>query len=78
MPDKFIVSGIGCCLVDILYNDIDFGSETIRPFMSRSRGDGGLTPGQLVFNEEFTLYAKSWQLTLAYLNIRMQPICTKF
>lgn len=59
MPDKIIVSGIGCCLVDILYNDIDFGSETIRPFMSRSRGDGGLTPGQLVFNEEFTLYAKS-------------------
>lgn len=59
MPDKIIVSGIGCCLVDILYNDINFGSETIRPFMSLNRGDGGLIPGQLVFNEEFTIYAES-------------------
>ena len=52
MP-KIIVSGTGCCLVDMLYNDIDFGSEKIKPCLSVHRGDGGLTPGHLVFREEF-------------------------
>jgi sugar/nucleoside kinase (ribokinase family) len=53
MSRKFIVSGVGCCLVDVLYNDINFGSDIIRPFLSENRGDGGLTPGHLVFREEF-------------------------
>ena len=53
MPGKIIVSGVGCCLVDLLFNDIDFSSDTIRPYLSKKRGDGGLTPGQLVFQEEF-------------------------
>ncbi len=53
MSGKIIVSGVGCCLVDVLYNDINFGSEIIRPYLSLSRGDGGLIPGQLVFKEEF-------------------------
>lgn len=59
MPEKIIVSGVGCCLVDLLYNDIDFSSETFRPFISLKRGDGGLTPGHLVFNEEFVEFAGS-------------------
>ena len=53
MERKIIVSGIGCCLVDLLFNNIDFGSEIIQPFLSKKRGDGGLTPGKLVFKEEF-------------------------
>jgi sugar/nucleoside kinase (ribokinase family) len=53
MPKKIIVSGVGCCLVDLLFNDIDFGSEAMRPYLSLQRGDGGLTPGHLVFREEF-------------------------
>jgi len=53
MPKKIIVSGVGCCLVDLLYNDIDFGDTTINPYLSLNRGDGGLTPGHLVFREEF-------------------------
>lgn len=56
MSEKIIVSGVGCCLVDLLYNDIDFSSETFRPFISLRRGDGGLTPGHLVFNEEFVAF----------------------
>ena len=56
MSKKIIVSGVGCCLVDLLYNSIDFQSETLRPFLSKERGDGGLTPGQLVFQEEFEKY----------------------
>lgn len=57
MPDKIIVSGVGCCLVDLLYKDIDFSSDLLRSFLSLKRGDGGLTPGHLVFNEEFEEFA---------------------
>lgn len=59
MPAKIIVSGVGCCLVDLLYSDIDFTSDTISPFLSSKRGDGGLKPGHLVFNEEFVEFAGS-------------------
>lgn len=59
MSGKIIVSGVGCCLVDLLYNGIDFSSETIQPFLSKRRGDGGLTPGHLVFQEEFEKYCGS-------------------
>jgi sugar/nucleoside kinase (ribokinase family) len=57
MSERIIVSGIGCCLVDMLFNDIDFTSDTIQPFLSKTRGDGGLTPGHLVFQEEFEKYS---------------------
>ncbi|MCJ7450093.1 MAG: carbohydrate kinase family protein [Bacteroidales bacterium] len=59
MAGKIIVSGVGCCLVDLLYNGIDFGSDTIRPYLSKKRGDGGLTPGRLVFQEEFEKFCGS-------------------
>lgn len=57
MPAKIIVSGVGCCLVDLLFNDIDFGSEAMRSYLSLNRGDGGLTPGHLVFKEEFEKFS---------------------
>ena len=59
MAEKIIVSGVGCCLVDLLFNDINFSSDIIRPYLSRKRGDGGLTPGHLVFQEEFERYIGS-------------------
>jgi sugar/nucleoside kinase (ribokinase family) len=59
MSGKIIVSGVGCCLVDLLYNDIDFGSDTVQPYLSLKRGDGGLTPGHLVFREEFEQFSKN-------------------
>ncbi len=52
MP-RIIVSGAGCCLVDMLFNDINFSSPAVKPYLSVKRGDGGLTPGHLVFREEF-------------------------
>jgi sugar/nucleoside kinase (ribokinase family) len=57
MIDKIQVSGAGCCLVDILYNNVDFKSDAIRQYLSKERGDGGLTPGKLVFQEEFEKYS---------------------
>lgn len=59
MSEKIIVSGVGCCLVDLLFTNINFGSDTIRPYLSLKRGDGGLTPGHLVFKEEFEKYSRS-------------------
>jgi len=52
MP-RIIVSGAGCCLVDLLYNDISFSSNNVKQYLSVKSGDGGLTPGHLVFREEF-------------------------
>ena len=57
MKGKITISGVGCCLVDLLYTDIDFKSEIIKPYLSKTRGDGGLTPGHLVFREEFEKYS---------------------
>lgn len=57
MSGKIIVSGVGCCLVDFLFNNIDFSSDAIRPFLSQKRGDGGLVPGMLVFKEEFEKFS---------------------
>ena len=57
MAGKIIVSGAGCCLVDMLYNDIDFSSDAMKSFLSVKRGDGGLTPGHLVFREEFEKFS---------------------
>ncbi len=53
MAQKVIVSGVGCCLTDLLYSNVNFKSEIIKPYLSVTRGDGGLTPGHLVFREEF-------------------------
>jgi len=53
MTKKIEISGTGCCLVDYLFNNISFTSETFIKYLSKRSGDGGLTPGQLVFVEEF-------------------------
>lgn len=52
------VSGVGCCLVDVLYGNIDFSSVDIRPFLSVDRGDGGLSPGHLVFLDDFEKFSQ--------------------
>lgn len=42
MPNKIIVSGVGSCLVDLLYNnDVSFSNESVRPYLLQKRGDGG-------------------------------------
>ena len=50
---KIKVAGVGCCLVDMLYRGIDFNQPFLKPYFSVKRGDGGLSPGKLVFREEF-------------------------
>lgn len=52
------VSGVGCCLVDRLYNNMSFSSEIFLSYSTKARGDGGLSPGHLVLKEEFEGFAK--------------------
>jgi sugar/nucleoside kinase (ribokinase family) len=50
--DKIVISGIGCALLDLIYNGTSFDSPNFRKYISRKDGDGGLSPGKLVFAEE--------------------------
>jgi len=54
---KVVVSGTGCALADFLYNDISFDSSDFTGFISRNTGDGGLSPGKLVFTEELEKFS---------------------
>ncbi|HZH71562.1 MAG TPA: carbohydrate kinase family protein [Mariniphaga sp.] len=58
MDKKIRVSMVGCCLVDRVYNNISFFDPSFLPFLSKRRGDGGLTPGKLVFKEEFEKFCE--------------------
>jgi len=52
-----IISGTGCALADFLYTKMDFSSDVFKKYMSKSPGDGGLSPGKLVFTSEFEEFA---------------------
>lgn len=51
------ISGVGCCLLDRIYDHIDFQSETFQGYLSKKAGDGGLEPGKLTFEEELEHFA---------------------
>lgn len=53
MIRPFSIAGTGCALVDYLYNPVDFNDPDFVRYLSKTSGDGGLTPGKLVFTEEF-------------------------
>ncbi len=55
--DKIIISGTGCALADFLYNGISFDSPDFNKYLSKETGDGGLSPGKLVFTEELEKFA---------------------
>ncbi len=59
MSKTITISGTGCCLVDQIYPDIDFGSPVMEKYLSQNKGDGGLFPGRLVFSERFESFAKT-------------------
>lgn len=53
-----IIHGTGCCLIDYLYAQVDFSSPAFLAARSLREGDGGLTPGRLVFAEDFQRFIK--------------------
>jgi mannitol-1-phosphate 5-dehydrogenase len=54
---KIIISGTGCALADFLYNGISFNSSGFKKYLSEKAGDGGLSPGKLVFTEELEKFS---------------------
>lgn len=50
------ITGAGCCLYDYLYKNISFETPGFWDFLSKNPGDGGLTPGELVFAESLSTY----------------------
>jgi sugar/nucleoside kinase (ribokinase family) len=57
IQEKIIISGTGCALADFLYNRVSFSSNSFVKYLSHAPGDGGLSPGKLVFTEELEKYA---------------------
>lgn len=55
--NEIIISGIGCALVDQIFSDIGFQSPEFLKYTSVERGDGGLSPGKLVFIEELEKFS---------------------
>ena len=54
---KIRISGVGCCLLDRIYDNVNFQSEAFRKYISKKAGDGGLEPGKLTFEEEVERFA---------------------
>ncbi|HEY3389640.1 MAG TPA: carbohydrate kinase family protein [Prolixibacteraceae bacterium] len=57
MDSKIIVAGTGCALADYLYTGVRFNTPPFQKYLSHQTGDGGLTPGKLVFTEELEKYS---------------------
>ena len=54
---KVRISGVGCCLLDRIYDNVDFQSDSFRKYISKKAGDGGLEPGKLTFEEELERFS---------------------
>lgn len=54
---KIIISGVGCALADFLYTNIDFASSSCKKYLSKKEGDGGMSPGKLIFTEELEKFS---------------------
>ena len=63
----FRISGTGCALVDYLYQPVCFAGDTFKQYASLQPGDGGLSPGKLVFKDEFEKFSGK-----DYLKVREQ------
>jgi sugar/nucleoside kinase (ribokinase family) len=69
-----LIHGTGCCLVDILYARADFSTPAFKRALSRREGDGGLTPGRLVFAEDFERFmGKPYEAALSETAGGQQP-----
>jgi sugar/nucleoside kinase (ribokinase family) len=51
------IAGAGCAVLDYLYTKLDFESPVFRNYLSRRAGDGGLSIGRLVFDDELERFA---------------------
>jgi len=72
--NKIIISGAGCALADLIYNRVSFASPGFQKYVSKQSGDGGLSPGKLVFTEELEKFSsKSYPEILKEIVGNRQP-----
>ena len=57
MVKKCIIAGTGCALADFLYTSVRFNNIGFLKHLSKKTGDGGLSPGKLVFTEELEKFS---------------------
>ncbi|MFW5828329.1 MAG: carbohydrate kinase family protein, partial [Alkalispirochaeta sp.] len=68
------IAGTGCSLMDYLSTGIDFSGPAFDRYRSRTPGDGGLVPGQLVFAEGLERFAGiPYQDVLAEITAQSPP-----
>jgi sugar/nucleoside kinase (ribokinase family) len=71
----FRISGTGCALVDYLYKPVRFNHPDFERYLSKNPGDGGLTPGKLVFTEEFERFSgQTYLLARTHLTSNREPV----
>lgn len=59
MPSHaFRIHGAGSGLADLIHGDLDFQSDRVKPYHSRSPGDGGLEMGKLIFQEDLLRFSR--------------------
>jgi len=54
---KIVINGAGCCLIDYIYANVDFCSQAFDMYTAQNEGDGGISPGKLVFSEDLERFA---------------------
>lgn len=54
---KILIAGTGCALADYLFTGVRFNSPQFLKYLSQRPGDGGVTPGKLVFTEELEKFS---------------------
>ncbi|MCF6174524.1 MAG: carbohydrate kinase family protein [Victivallaceae bacterium] len=57
MEKELTVSCAGCCLADYLYAGIDVSKTNVKKYLSVKNGDGGITPGKLIFTDDLERFA---------------------
>lgn len=55
---KIHIVGTGCALADFLYAKVGFHAPGFQKYLSQRTGDGGLSPGKLVFTSELEAFAR--------------------
>jgi sugar/nucleoside kinase (ribokinase family) len=55
--NKITIAGAGCAIADLIYNRVSFSSPEFEKYTSKQTGDGGLSPGKLVFTEELEKFS---------------------
>ncbi|GHV13471.1 hypothetical protein FACS189491_08470 [Spirochaetia bacterium] len=70
-----VVHGTGCCVIDFLYPPVDFYASAFQQALSRQEGDGGLSPGRLVFAEDFERFMEQpYEAALKAISGGMPPV----